>query len=111
MLELRLTITQSKVKQDVWRLCGVGISNPTTPPAIFVACMAINLCESQFSQADSAQAHPESLGGDRFTLRHEQEQLLDVLTQTERLHGWPTVSIQETLREVWGWRNAGGLTE
>lgn len=43
------------------------------------------------------------LGGDRFTLRQEQEHLLEVLTRTERLHGWPTVNTQAAVKKVWGW--------
>lgn len=43
------------------------------------------------------------LGGDLFTLRQEQERLLEVLIRTERLHGWPTINTQTTVKQVWGW--------
>jgi hypothetical protein len=37
---------EEAAKDDVRALCGVALSNPQTPPASLVACMAITLCES-----------------------------------------------------------------
>lgn len=43
-------------------------------------------------------------GGDRFTEPHEQDHLIQVLIQTDALHGWPTHALQRQLREKWGMR-------
>lgn len=44
----------------------------------------------------------EVTGGDRFTDRQEREQLIQVLTRTDALHGWPTHALQHQLRDTWG---------
>ncbi|KAJ5688538.1 hypothetical protein N7462_002930 [Penicillium macrosclerotiorum] len=73
-----------EIRQGVWTVCGVALSNGTVPPAMVVGCMAVHLC------------------GDRFTDRQEQEQLIQVLIRTTKLHGWPTHALQRQLWETWG---------
>lgn len=70
---------RDKVRQHVWTMCGVGLSNTTSPAAILIACMAI------------------SLSVDSFVARGDLERLGDVLQWTERTRGWPTASIQSLL--------------
>jgi hypothetical protein len=41
-------------------------------------------------------------GGDRFTDSVEQNMLIQVLSRTDRLHGWPTHELQHQLKETWG---------
>lgn len=69
----------------VKRLCGVAVSNRRAPPAMNTACMSISMC------------------GDQFTDLREQQNLIDVLVYTDTKHGWPTIAIQERLKEAWGW--------
>ncbi|KAI4765346.1 hypothetical protein E4T52_01917 [Aureobasidium sp. EXF-3400] len=44
-----------------------------------------------------------AMGGDRFTERREQEGLFEILTKAQKEYAWPTQSVQEHLKEVWGW--------
>ncbi|KAJ5964962.1 transcriptional regulator family: Fungal Specific TF [Penicillium vulpinum] len=74
------------IRRGVWTVCGASLSNASVPPAMVVGCMAIHLC------------------GDRFTDPHEQDLLIQVLIQTDTLHGWPTHALQRQLRETWGMR-------
>ncbi|PVH84910.1 hypothetical protein DL98DRAFT_452276 [Cadophora sp. DSE1049] len=64
-------------------LCSIAVSNPTTPAAIVVACMGIKI------------------GGNLVEGREEQRAVLEVLTQTEEGHGWPTRTLRSNLKEVW----------
>ncbi|KAJ5444530.1 uncharacterized protein N7458_008402 [Penicillium daleae] len=73
-----------QIRKSVWTMCGVALSNSSVPPAMVVGCMALHLC------------------GDRFTEMVEQEMLIQVLSRTERLHGWPTHALQRQLKETWG---------
>jgi hypothetical protein len=41
-------------------------------------------------------------GGDRFTDRQQQDLLVQVLVQTDAVHGWPTHALQRQLRDTWG---------
>ncbi|KGO66152.1 Glycoside hydrolase, family 71 [Penicillium expansum] len=75
---------QDHIRSGVWKVCGASLSNASVPPAMVVGCMAIHLC------------------GDRFTDPHEQDHLIQVLIQTDKLHGWPTHALQRQLRETWG---------
>ncbi|CAC9891671.1 unnamed protein product [Aureobasidium pullulans] len=43
------------------------------------------------------------MGGDRFTERREQEGLYEILIKAQKEYAWPTQSVQEHLKEVWGW--------
>ncbi|CDM27176.1 transcriptional regulator family: Fungal Specific TF [Penicillium roqueforti] len=74
------------IRRGVWTLCGASLSNASVPPAMVVGCMAIHLC------------------GDRFTDPHEQDHLIQVLIQTDTLHGWPTHALQGQLWDTWGKR-------
>jgi hypothetical protein len=78
----------AKLHQDQARyalklLCSIAVSNPTTPAAIVVACMGIKI------------------GGNLVEGREEQRAVLEVLTQTEEGHGWPTRTLRSNLKEVW----------
>lgn len=66
-------------------LCGIGVHNSDTPPAMFTASMGISIC------------------GDLFEDRADQEALLYVLDRTERDHARPTAAIQDSLKKDWGW--------
>ena len=90
-------------------MCGVALANASVPPAMVVGCMAIHLCKQQplhsvhiFRSRSKGKKSNEGLGGDRFTDRREQERLIQVLTRTDALHGWPTHALQHQLRETWG---------
>ena len=72
--------TREKVRQHVWTMCGVGLSNSTSPAAILIACMAI------------------SISVDSFDTKGDLERLDGVLAFTERTRGWPTASIGSLLR-------------
>jgi hypothetical protein len=56
--------------------------------------------------------HPHSLirstfiGGELFTDRlPEQKAILDMLKFSDTEHAWPTIDIQERLKEAWGWQD------
>jgi hypothetical protein len=79
------------VSKIVKRLCGVAISNRRAPPAMNTACMAIAMC------------------GDQFTNVNEQRAIMDVLEYTDTKHAWPTLEIQNRLKEAWGWMRVGSM--
>lgn len=77
------------------------------PPAMVVGCMAIHLCtlpETVNMFQVLCMRLTGVTGGDRFTDPHEQDHLIQVLIQTDKLHGWPTHVLQRQLRETWGIR-------
>lgn len=41
--------------------------------------------------------------GDRFVSRLEQEELLEILKYTDRVHARHTLSTQKNLKEAWDW--------
>jgi hypothetical protein len=43
------------------------------------------------------------IGGDRITERSEQNALLNLLIETERLHALSTEKAQKQLKEAWEW--------
>lgn len=67
-------------------LCSIAMSNIATPAAIVVACMGI------------------TISGNVVEAREEQRALLDVLTQTEEDHGWPTRALRSNLKDLWATR-------
>jgi hypothetical protein len=69
----------------VRHLCGIGLHNSATPPALFTASMGISIC------------------GHLFEDRSDQQAVLEVLIETERRHARPTAAIQKALKEDWGW--------
>ncbi|KAF3394420.1 hypothetical protein F1880_004883, partial [Penicillium rolfsii] len=73
-----------QIRKSVWTTCGVALSNSCVPPAMVNGCMALHLC------------------GDLFTDTVEQDMLIQVLSRTERLHGWPTHALLHQLKETWG---------
>ncbi|KAI1331706.1 hypothetical protein F5Y16DRAFT_241696 [Xylariaceae sp. FL0255] len=80
--ERRMT---QRIESLLRRLCGIGMSNQWTPPAMFNACMGI------------------AMFGDQFSDRHDQEALADVLRKTEAAHARPTAAILKQLKRAWGW--------
>ncbi|KAI3322389.1 hypothetical protein HD806DRAFT_123611 [Xylariaceae sp. AK1471] len=71
-------------------LCGLGISNQWTPPAMFTACIGI------------------AMFGDQFSERSDQEALAEFLKKTETAHARPTAAIQQQLVKAWGWTSDAG---
>lgn len=63
----------------------MSLSNPSNAPAFTYASMAA------------------TLAGERFAQRHEQEALLDVLDQCDKMHAWPTGVAITNLKAAWGW--------
>jgi hypothetical protein len=46
----------------------------------------------------------EFKGGELFVDRlPEQQAILDMLNYSDKKHAWPTIDIQERLKESWGW--------
>ncbi|KAJ5139463.1 transcriptional regulator family: Fungal Specific TF [Penicillium atrosanguineum] len=90
-----------QIRQGVWTVCGVALSNSSVPPAMVIGCMAIQICREPRSQAGCELMGVE--GGDRFTDRQEQDRLIQILLRTESLHGWPTNSSARHLCETWGY--------
>lgn len=76
---------ETAIRLDLLELCGIGMHNGWTPPAMFTACMGI------------------ALAGDRIKGREDQEALLGILVQTEKDHARPTKAIQEQMMEAWDW--------
>ncbi|KAI0018662.1 hypothetical protein F4780DRAFT_508422 [Xylariomycetidae sp. FL0641] len=74
-----------RIETLVRELCGIGISNQWSPPAMFTACMGITMF------------------GDQFGERSDQEALADLLRRTEAAHARPTAAIQQQLMKAWGW--------
>ncbi|KAI0470643.1 hypothetical protein GGR56DRAFT_138463 [Xylariaceae sp. FL0804] len=66
-------------------LCGIGICNQWSPPAMFTACMGI------------------AMFGDQLGERSDQEAIVDLLRKTEAAHARPTAAIQQQLIKAWGW--------
>ncbi|KAI0909728.1 hypothetical protein F4823DRAFT_593558 [Ustulina deusta] len=75
----------TEIKNDVQILCGIANTSGNAYRACPVAMMGI------------------VLAGDRFTDRLEQQALLDFLVKVEKHHAWPTWSIQQQMKETWGW--------
>ncbi|TLD17667.1 uncharacterized protein PgNI_01502 [Pyricularia grisea] len=73
------------IQHLVRRLCGIGLHNEWSPPALFTACMGV------------------AAFGDRFDNRKDQDALLEILTRTSRDHARPTESVQKQMMESWGW--------
>ncbi|KAJ5619300.1 arca-like protein [Penicillium lagena] len=80
---IAMQTVREMARQRVRVMCGVGLSNPSSPAAILIACMAIALC------------------GDCFDDHRDRERLCFLLEFTEDKRGWPTASIARTLTQVW----------
>lgn len=74
-----------EIRQHVRIMCGMCLSNVSTAPAFTYASMAV------------------TMAGDKFTQRHEQEALLAVLDQCDKMHAWPTGLAITNLKAAWGW--------
>ncbi|KXH46922.1 hypothetical protein CNYM01_00768 [Colletotrichum nymphaeae SA-01] len=80
--------------QDLLRsLCGIGMCNQWSPPAMFTACMGI------------------AIAGDRFDTKHDQEALLKMLSITEKAHARPTTAVRDQLMHAWGWMDGEAMNE
>ncbi|KAI1283877.1 hypothetical protein F5Y07DRAFT_91047 [Xylaria sp. FL0933] len=77
-----------RIESLMRELCGLGISNQWTPPAMFTACIGI------------------AMFGDHFSERSDQEALAEFLKKTETAHARPTALIQQQLMKAWGWTAA-----
>ncbi|GAP91381.2 putative ARCA protein [Rosellinia necatrix] len=83
--KIHLNDIDRKMRRLVRIICGIAKSNPHTVPAYVNASASI------------------VLAGDRFTARHEQEILYNILVKTGKDLYWPTLSAQQDMRSVWGW--------
>ncbi|KAG9953786.1 hypothetical protein KCU85_g1162, partial [Aureobasidium melanogenum] len=73
------------IKHHTKMLCGLALSNSSTPPNLVTASMAV------------------TMAGDKFTAIKEQEACLQILETCEAEHGWSTTTAQKDLKEAWGW--------
>ncbi|KAH7117362.1 hypothetical protein EDB81DRAFT_668364 [Dactylonectria macrodidyma] len=64
-------------------ICSIALSNPSTPTAMVVACMAVQV------------------GGDLLEDLRERRAVLDLLVQLEATHGWPTRDVWSALVGIW----------
>ncbi|WXC58784.1 hypothetical protein SNK03_004684 [Fusarium graminearum] len=74
-----------EMRKTVKMVCGVAESNQRNPTGFAYACLAI------------------TMAGDRFNNMYEQEALYNVLQKADVQFGWPNRSVQEYLKEAWGW--------
>ncbi|KZL77787.1 ArcA-like protein [Colletotrichum tofieldiae] len=88
--EKRLT---EQIQELLRSLCGIGMCNQWSPPAMFTACMGI------------------AIAGDRFDHRHDQEALLKMLSITEKAHARPTTAVRDQLMGAWGWMDGDAMSE
>lgn len=66
-----------------------------------VGCMAIHLCKRFYRECLGPKLTVVySVGGDRFTDRQEQDQLIQVLIRMSSMHGWPTRALQRQLQDM-----------
>ncbi|KAK2929895.1 Zn2-C6 fungal-type DNA-binding domain [Fusarium oxysporum f. sp. vasinfectum] len=74
-----------EIRRTVKMVCGVAESNQRNPTGYAYACLAI------------------TMAGDRFNNLFEQEALYGMLQKADVQFGWPNRSVQEYLKEAWGW--------
>lgn len=74
-----------EIRYHVRALCGMCRSNASTAPTFIYASMAI------------------TMAGDKFVESREQEALIEVLEQCDRMHAWPTGTAIVNLKGAWGW--------
>ncbi|KAI0505999.1 hypothetical protein F5B22DRAFT_625799 [Xylaria bambusicola] len=82
--------TTRRIETLMRELCGLGISNQWTPPAMFTACIGI------------------AMFGDHFGEERDQHALSEFLKKTETAHARPTAAIQQQLMKAWGWVEVDG---
>ncbi|KAI0097575.1 hypothetical protein GGR51DRAFT_540777 [Nemania sp. FL0031] len=83
--KMHLKKIDEEMKRLVRTICGIAKANPHSAPAHVAASVSI------------------VISGDRFTEKHEQDILYDILVKTGEELFWPTWSAQEEMRLVWGW--------
>jgi hypothetical protein len=76
----------NEIKYHTRMLCGLALSNSSTPPNFVTASMAV------------------TMAGDKFTEAKEQEACLQILETCEIEHGWSTLIAREDLKQAWGWK-------
>ncbi|KAL6407127.1 hypothetical protein AUP68_09953 [Ilyonectria robusta] len=64
-------------------ICSIALSNPSTPTAMVVAYMAVQV------------------GGDLLEDPRERRAVLDLLVELEVTHGWPTKDVLSALMGIW----------
>ena len=74
---------ECQIRGIVKELCGTGLSNPRTAPAMLVACQGISLC------------------GDHMVDPQDRQALLEVLRKTNLETAWPTNAIEKRLDASW----------
>ncbi|KAI1120606.1 hypothetical protein F5Y10DRAFT_258052 [Nemania abortiva] len=87
--KMHLEKIDEKMKRLVRTICGIAKANPHSAPAYTAASVSI------------------VIAGDRFTEKHEQDTLYDILVKTGEELFWPTWSAQEDMRLAWGWPVSG----
>lgn len=75
----------NEIKYHTKMLCGLALSNSSTPPNFVTASMAV------------------TMAGDKFTEPKEQQACIRILETCEVEHGWSTTTAQQDLKEAWGW--------
>jgi hypothetical protein len=80
-----LRAMDEEIREHVRKMCGMCLSNPSTPPNFTYASMGV------------------TMAGDKFTDRREQEALIAILETCDRQHAWPTGHAMENLKAAWGW--------
>ncbi|KAI4852682.1 hypothetical protein E4T44_01332 [Aureobasidium sp. EXF-8845] len=75
----------NEIRYHTKMLCGLALSNSSTPPNFVTASMAV------------------TMAGDKFIDAKEQEACIRILEICEVEHGWSTITAQEDLKEAWGW--------
>ncbi|PYI04294.1 hypothetical protein BO78DRAFT_373115 [Aspergillus sclerotiicarbonarius CBS 121057] len=78
-----------EVRDAVWEVCGVGVSNRWSPTGMLIAAFAVVVCAERFRGEG---------------MRRKQEALMGVVREmrTERNY-WPGVEMERRVRAVWGW--------
>ncbi|KAG9739590.1 hypothetical protein KCU73_g9438, partial [Aureobasidium melanogenum] len=75
----------NELRSHARTLCGIAQGGCKTAAIWVTTCMGISWC------------------GDRFVSRLEQEELLEILKYTDRVHARHTLSTQKNLKEAWDW--------
>ena len=77
-----------EIRHHTKMLCGLALSNSSTPPNFVTASMAV------------------TMAGDKFNELREQQACIRILETCELEHAWSTMSAQEDLKEAWGWNRS-----
>ncbi|KAF4989536.1 hypothetical protein FDECE_14675 [Fusarium decemcellulare] len=74
---------RTEARSAIKLICSIALSNPSTPTAMVVACMAVQI------------------GGDLLEDPLERQSVLKLLTKLEAVHGWPTKDVWSALVDLW----------